>query len=50
MTNKDNINIEIPIYIAKEVSEWKYCYAPLLREIAQACYSSLYENKIVNEE
>lgn len=49
MTNQEKITIEIPVYIAQGIAEWKDCYAPLLREVANACYNSLYDNKIISE-
>lgn len=49
--NVDNekISIDIPLYVAKEISEWKDCYAPLIREVAKSCYDAMYINKITKD-
>ncbi len=50
MTNTKTIQITIPLEVAVELSKFTQTYAPLVKVVAQACFDTLYSNKIVNEE
>ncbi len=50
MIDDKSIKIEIPLNVAIEMSKMTETYAPLTKAVAQACFTALYENKIVSED
>lgn len=41
---RDTVTIAIPKELALELAKYADCYAPVLREVAKACVSSLKQN------
>lgn len=41
---RDTVTIALPKELALELAKYADCYAPLLREVAKACASSVKQN------